>query len=157
MRADIVVVLIEVSGQGWLLQLRDNKSTISDPNMWALFGGHVELGEDVKFAAVRELREELLLSLPTQRLTYVRSFQLESGKQHHLFHCMINDEVESLELKEGQAIGLFSEDETRLVTIDNKRVSPTHSEIIGWWFSRQQNRLASSRFANDRSPKADVP
>ena len=43
----------------FLLQLRDNKDHIRDPNMWGLFGGSINRNEKPMNALKRELVEEL--------------------------------------------------------------------------------------------------
>jgi len=42
-----------------LIYLRDDKPTISFPNHWDLFGGHIEEGETPEIALTREIEEEL--------------------------------------------------------------------------------------------------
>jgi 8-oxo-dGTP diphosphatase len=44
--------------QELLLQLRDDRPDLSDPNTWSTLGGQVESGETPEAAAVRELLEE---------------------------------------------------------------------------------------------------
>ena len=43
----------------YLLQLRDNKSTISSPGQWSLFGGKIKSGETPQQTMKREIYEEL--------------------------------------------------------------------------------------------------
>jgi 8-oxo-dGTP pyrophosphatase MutT (NUDIX family) len=51
------VVLLRSDGAA-LLQLRDDKAGIADPGIWVFPGGHVEPGESLESAAVREFLEE---------------------------------------------------------------------------------------------------
>ena len=44
----------------WLLQLRDDISTIIAPGHWGLFGGHLEPGETPAEAVQRELELSLI-------------------------------------------------------------------------------------------------
>jgi 8-oxo-dGTP pyrophosphatase MutT (NUDIX family) len=55
----VAAALLVTPAGAYLMQLRDDKPTIFLPNHWALFGGHVEPGEDAAAALVRELFEEL--------------------------------------------------------------------------------------------------
>ena len=47
----------------YVLQLRDNKPNISVPGTWSLFGGGIKAGESPQEALVREVREELGITL----------------------------------------------------------------------------------------------
>jgi 8-oxo-dGTP pyrophosphatase MutT (NUDIX family) len=58
-----VGAIISVSNRGYLFQLRDDKPNIVMPNRWGLFGGHVEEGETTEAAVIREVKEELSVSL----------------------------------------------------------------------------------------------
>ena len=59
---DAVAAIILVE-DGYLLQLRDPKPHIFYPDHWGLFGGGMETGESELDALVRELEEELGLTI----------------------------------------------------------------------------------------------
>lgn len=48
-------------GDKYILQLRSNKSMISAPGQWSLFGGMIEPGERPIDAVKREIYEELMI------------------------------------------------------------------------------------------------
>ena len=54
-----IVKAVIYKNDNYLLQLRDNKSTIASPNTWGFFGGGVENYESHEDALIRELKEEL--------------------------------------------------------------------------------------------------
>ena len=67
-----------VHGDNVLLQTTDH-----DP-FWVLPGGRVEFGEDAAAAAVREIREELLVDAQVERLLWVvENFFEYNGNQCH--------------------------------------------------------------------------
>ena len=55
----------------WLFNLRDDKPGIWAPGHWSLCGGQVELGETCTEAAVREMQEELGLTIPATELVVI--------------------------------------------------------------------------------------
>jgi 8-oxo-dGTP pyrophosphatase MutT (NUDIX family) len=65
--ATVVAILIAPDGR-YLMQLRDDKPTITIPAHWCLFGGAVEPGETAEAALRRELQEELELAPRAARL-----------------------------------------------------------------------------------------
>lgn len=48
----------------YILQLRDNKSTIAAPGKWSLFGGRIKIGETPLQTIKREVHEELSIDPP---------------------------------------------------------------------------------------------
>ena len=56
---EVVSIFIRADNGNFLMQLRDNKSSIVYPGHWGLFGGDIESGESICEAASRELEEEV--------------------------------------------------------------------------------------------------
>ena len=57
-RADYAAVILLTKDGQFILQLRDDKSGVSDPGKLSLFAGRIESGESEEQAAERELFEE---------------------------------------------------------------------------------------------------
>ena len=76
------------------LQLRD------DLLKWGIFGGFVEDGEDPLDAAVREIDEELTITLDPAMVTPVRVFENDRYISH-VFHYTLGSELENAVLREG--------------------------------------------------------
>jgi len=94
----------------YVMQLRDNKPTISDPNVWALFGGKIEIGELPRIAFQREIQEELSISTSHFKFltklcnynTFIKqnaTYWVYESDVSHLWHRHV--------LMEGQDVGLF--------------------------------------------------
>jgi len=112
-----VGALIYTADGQYLMQLRDNLPTVMMRGYWALFGGMVEPGEDPVRAVIRELREELGLSLveaprPFSQVLYDLRF---AGRKLHrkiFFEVPISlDMIPRLTLHEGQDMSLFKPDD----------------------------------------------
>lgn len=116
-----VAGLIFTSDARYLMQLRDNNPQIHMPNNWALFGGHVELGEDDGTALRRELMEELGLYAKTIRPFLETAYEIPGagfGPIRKAFFEVPFDALElpSLVLREGQQMKLMSHAEIRAMT-----------------------------------------
>ena len=89
-----------------LIYLRDNKPTISFPNHWDLFGAIIEPGETPEQALVREVNEELGITLT--KYTFFRQYEsatIESEPNiKYVFYAKINAVPEELVLNEGQRL-----------------------------------------------------
>jgi len=94
-----------IYNRDYLLQLRDFNEQISFPGMWGLFGGHIEKGETWERALARELCEELGISVTPSE--YIGKIEIP-GFQIHLGLVRLHGEFCSLDLREGQEIGVFS-------------------------------------------------
>jgi 8-oxo-dGTP diphosphatase len=98
-----------------LLQQRDNAPGILYPGHWTIFGGAVEPEDESYDAAIRrELWEELELDLPVRAWhTYTCPVRSIPGKLEVIVHVYVaptDRPVESLTLREGQALGYFDRD-----------------------------------------------
>lgn len=102
-------VLLKKSGK-FLLQLRDNISTINNPNTWGLFGGGAEKGESPKETAIRELKEELNLQLKKSDLSLIYS-EKNKSREIHIYLTELNRALSELKLNEGQDMRLFTKEE----------------------------------------------
>lgn len=95
----------------YALQLRDNDPRISGPGLWGLFGGEIELGEAPADALVRELHEELELSIVDLRLFSVGDGLAEPSRaprRRWVFEADVSGQWGSHVLHEGQAARLFA-------------------------------------------------
>jgi 8-oxo-dGTP pyrophosphatase MutT (NUDIX family) len=114
---DAVCAIITVEGQ-YLLQLRDNIAGIFFPACWGCFGGGVEPGETNAKALMRELKEELDLTVdPAEcrsftRMDFDMSFAGLKGFWRETFELTLPpSRLEGLRVMEGAAMRLFTADE----------------------------------------------
>jgi 8-oxo-dGTP pyrophosphatase MutT (NUDIX family) len=101
----------------YLLQHRDDRPDIWDPDRWGLFGGAIEAGELPEVALARELEEELELR-PRARFAYFTQIAWDYGfrghgiKLRYYFEVRVADEeLRRAVQHEGQAMRLFTQDE----------------------------------------------
>ena len=70
-------VWIKNSENKYLIQKRASIKKI-EPNLWAMIGGSVILGENSKQAIVRELKEELNIDIDINNLEFLTKFKVDS-------------------------------------------------------------------------------
>jgi 8-oxo-dGTP diphosphatase len=106
-RVPYVSIILENTVDEVLLLLRDNKSTLVNPNHWTLLGRKVGDGELPEIAARRELEAETGLKAD---LTFWKRYD----RQHplfivdqHIYLGKVDTSLESLVLGEGQALQFF--------------------------------------------------
>ena len=86
-----------------LLQLRDNKFIISDPNMWVLPGGTVENGESIHAAIKREVLEETGYKLKDPKLFRCLTINYSLSKVKSLYFFFEEfDLIQNVKCYEGQ-------------------------------------------------------
>jgi 8-oxo-dGTP diphosphatase len=99
------VLLFDRTGR-LLIYLRDDKPEIPFPNHWDLFGGHLEDGEAPEQALVREVKEELGVTL--QQWQFFRRFDCAAGDAYpnvkHIYWATIGQTARQLALHEGQRL-----------------------------------------------------
>ena len=111
-----------------LLLLRDDKPGLPYRNMWDIPGGHVENGETPEQCIVREMKEELGLTLEQFELFSVMEFD---DRIEYTFWKKANLNTEKINLHEGQQIKWFTENET----IDTK-LAYGFNEIVDDFFKK---------------------
>lgn len=85
---DVVVALIEKRGK-YFIQKRPSSGLFAD--LWEFPGGKIEKGEDPKDALLREIQEELNISIETaEPLFNVRQFYTQFRANLHVFSCRVN-------------------------------------------------------------------
>ena len=93
-----------------LLLLRDNIPSIPYPNMWDVPGGHVEKDETAEECIVREMKEEMNLTLDGFKLFSKIEFD---DRIEYTFWTNANFVAEEIELREGQKLKWFTKDEAK--------------------------------------------
>jgi len=121
-----------------LLQLRDDRPDISHPDHWGLFGGRLEQDEVPSVGALRELTEELGLSLSEERLTPFGHFQMEEGKIHSVFLCRLDTELNDLVLAEGQRFAAWPPEKIAAGWLDGHPVIESHRAMVGAWQGQRE-------------------
>src|SRR3989344_1712553 len=100
-------ILIEKEDGKMLFQLRDNNPKIKNRNCWSLFGGGINNGEQPIDAAIRELKEELGLTIKKEQLRPLAVF-LGIKKRNYLFKLRLHKEIKKLNLNEGASMDFFT-------------------------------------------------
>jgi 8-oxo-dGTP diphosphatase len=112
---DSVAALIFKPDGRYLLQHRENRSDISYPNWWSLFGGARDADERAEDALRRELREELELTVrdcvPFLGCTFEIWFEGRLTRKIFFSVETTNREAQSLVLHEGQGMAWLTLDE----------------------------------------------
>lgn len=92
-----------------LLQQRDHFPGLPFPGCWTFFGGLVELGENLRAALDREMREELGCWVgPVGEELFTWVWEGEDPAVNHVFAVPLAADPSQLVLGEGQAMGWFS-------------------------------------------------
>ena len=99
--------MLEREGR-WLMQLRDEISSIVAPGCWGLFGGHLDPGETPEQALRRELLEEISWQPPALEPVMVHHIHRRTA---HVFRAELPIPLTQLQLLEGQDMALVSTEE----------------------------------------------
>jgi len=111
MEYKVALILLYDKDGRFLLQHRCLNAGVL-PGYWAFFGGGIQPGETPQEAVVRESWEELGYMPVSPRIFKEQPF-VEAGKKGYMYVYIeaIGVDKSSLELREGQGWGWFSEDE----------------------------------------------
>jgi 8-oxo-dGTP diphosphatase len=129
-------VILLVNPQGKVaFQLRDDRPDVSYANHWGLFGGWQERDESPEETIVREMQEELGLSLDCLQLKYLWR-QRVGNVISYVFHYAVTDELRYAPLSEGQRLEFL-----QLSNLKHRDVVPWHRDIL-----ERYERQNSGRF-----------
>ncbi len=117
----------------FLLQLRDDIPSIVHPGSWALFGGHLELGETPEQGLRRELLEEIGYVPPV--VTLFGKYPIP-GVIRYVYWGKLTVDVNALRLNEGWDMALVSTDDIQrgecysVIAQQVKPLAAPHQKIL---------------------------
>jgi 8-oxo-dGTP diphosphatase len=111
-----------------LLFLRDDKPGLPYRNMWDIPGGHVEDAETPEQCIVREMKEEMDLTLNQFELFSVKEF---ADRIEYTFWKKANLDIGKISLHEGQQLKWFTE-----LDADNTKLAYGFNEIVDAFFKK---------------------
>ena len=132
--------IIQLTDGRYVLQLRDSKPDIFYPHHWGCFGGAIEAGETPEAALVREIGEELGLSVGTTgftrftRFTHDFTFAGLRTIERTYFHLPLAD-LAGLRLGEGADIAAFPAQHA----LEKLRMVPY--DAFALWMHHNRNRI----------------
>ncbi|HEV8052885.1 MAG TPA: NUDIX domain-containing protein [Parachlamydiaceae bacterium] len=106
------VGIILIHKDKFLLQHRDDKQGIPNPNKWGLVGGGVDEGETPEEAIKRECSEEI--GVIPRNITYIGK---TTDNKSRFYAYLEDDEVDALRLGEGQEIRFFAPEEVLSINL----------------------------------------
>lgn len=137
---------IVVVGDRYLLQQRDNKRGIFFPAQWCCFGGAIEPGESPEQGLIRELDEELGMTLSPDAIKYFTRLDYDLdfaglGKLWRYYYeiGIAPEGVAKLRLGEGSAMQLFTSAEILTASV---QITPYDAFVL--WFHINRARLRAS-------------
>lgn len=133
-KSSAIVILEDREGR-IAMQHRDDKPGLFGRNQWGLFGGGIEDGETPVAGAVREIREELCISLDPDALRLLKTTPKEGGATRHWFAYPVADELASAVLMEGQDWRVMTRREVEQVD-----VQPHHLELLRWYWAETRGQ-----------------
>ncbi|MBC7812680.1 MAG: NUDIX domain-containing protein [Burkholderiales bacterium] len=131
-RQSVIIVLEDAAGRV-ALQLRDDKPNITDPNQWGLFGGWMELTEQPAAAGIREIHEELGITIDGARLEYIGIQVMHPNSQTFVYRFRVNGELDNAVLSEGQTWRFVAADEIALLAPPMAR---RHLDVLEWYWEQ---------------------
>jgi len=129
-------VLLETNNKEIILQQRETNPSIINSGKITTFGGSIENGETPKQAAVRELKEELCLTIDPEELTdfgvYIKDKETHGLDQICTIFILKNISTDKLTVNEGLGFVLVSE-QTKLEALN---LSILAREILRDYFKK---------------------
>lgn len=133
---EVAIAILHQNNQ-FLLQLRDDNPAIIYPGYWAFCGGHLDPGEDANCAIRRELQEEIA-HVPEGLLLFEQATTVGPDKTviRNFYHAALTVPLSSLEVNEGQELGLASLEDIRRgqcfsqVLQETRPIGPPHQAML---------------------------
>jgi 8-oxo-dGTP pyrophosphatase MutT (NUDIX family) len=148
-----VGALLQLSDGRYLMQLRDSNPDIFYPDHWGCFGGAVDAGEAPAAAVLRELEEELAVTVEAADITRFTEFTFDFGfagdgikVRTYYAVTLPRADTHGLVLKEGADLAAFEPE--RLLAMP--RVVPY--DAFALWMHHARGRIASTGREVRRGP-----
>lgn len=116
----VLVVSVSIFKDGEVLMIKENKP--SAMNKWNFPSGRIESGEDILYAARREVKEETGFDVELTSTTGIYNFISSAGNQVVLFHFTGEVTGGSLDIKEDEIIDYKWLNMSDLVNFDNEEL-----------------------------------
>jgi 8-oxo-dGTP diphosphatase len=130
------ILLIRADG-ALILQLRDDKPTITNPGFVSSFGGHIESGEEPLEAAVREINEETSLGLAKTDLEFFGKYRKTKevhGEDWDVYYFIAkNISDKNLKVYEGQGYKIVK----GLSELVNVKATILLQQVLNDYYTRQ--------------------
>jgi len=120
MRSKVSILILQKHNKFLVGQRREDRKL--DPSAYAFPGGHIKNGETPEKAIVREVEEELGVTLVNPKLIYVTNFDGPQEKQKlYFYHC--TEYKGKIQKKEDSKLVWISKNEIDLLTFSVSRTA----------------------------------
>ena len=122
-------VILRDTQDRFFLQLRDSDSTTFGSGQWGIFGGRLEQGETPRGAALREINEEIGVTLTYSEITAFTKCQSPHGTRLYAFTTPRAIAPIDITLGEGAGFAFSTRDQ-----LESMPVLPTVATILHHFF-----------------------